>query len=134
VKPRDIARLNNTVDIHGITPEMVEFAPTFPDVYQSIHKFLNGAPWIVYNASFDPHVLEQNCLMHGLAPIVNIGINDAMQMVAEYFGDWDKVYQRFKNKKLTEAAEALGIMVSNAHNALADAETTYKVVQALAQS
>jgi DNA polymerase III epsilon subunit-like protein len=133
IKPNDLGRVDPVKQKHGITPEQLQVCPTFPQLYKDLCQYLSGAIWVGYNiASFDAQILEMACIRHGLIPISNIGINDAMQIFSEFHGEWDWAWQKFKPFKLTEAAEMFGIETPSAHNALADALTTYELVRGIA--
>jgi DNA polymerase III epsilon subunit-like protein len=123
---------SGAADVNGLTLEMLERAPTFPSVYKAIAKALYGKNWIIYNAPFDTGMLEYNCLRHGVPPVPPTGINCAMQWYARYQEDWDSGRQSHKPRKLTEAAEAFGIEVVNAHNSLGDAITTLELIRRMA--
>ncbi|MDY0396817.1 exonuclease domain-containing protein [Virgibacillus halophilus] len=49
------------MDIHGITPEMVENEPTFDEIWPELETFLNNNLVVAHNASFDMSVLR-HCL------------------------------------------------------------------------
>ncbi len=132
IKPCDMDRVASSAHIHGITPEKLETAAPFPDVYWEIKDCLAGEIWVIYNSGFDPQILERNCLRHGLEPFVPLGINDAMQLFAEFNGEWDPAWQKFLPKKLSVAAEMLGIQMAEAHDALADVNTMYALIEAVA--
>ena len=46
------------IEIHGITPEMVEFEPTFEEVWKDIRHYFEDNIVIAHNASFDMSVLR----------------------------------------------------------------------------
>jgi len=119
--------------ITGITPESLAKCPTFPQVYSQIKQVLDGQIWVIYNSGFDTKMLDQVCIRHGLTPITPLGVNDAMEMFAEWNGEWNPVYRKFVPKTLTVAAETMGIIADNAHDALADVLTTVALVRALAE-
>lgn len=48
-----------TVQIHGITSEMVKDAPTFPEVWKEIHEYFERSLVIGHNVSFDLTVLDK---------------------------------------------------------------------------
>lgn len=49
------------IDIHGITPEMVEDQPTFEDIWPKLKEILENNLIVAHNASFDMSVLR-HCL------------------------------------------------------------------------
>lgn len=139
IRPRNLDKLTQVyrgqrpTDITGITPEELETSPTFPQVYDRLCACLGGAIWVIYNAPFDSQILERDCIRHGLPPIAYAGINDAMTLFAEYYGEWDPVHKHFTSKSLSFAAEYLGIPLESAHDALADARTTLAVIEKIAE-
>src|SRR5690625_3226418 len=46
------------IDIHGITPDMVENQPTFNEVWNDIKQFFQNRLVVAHNASFDMSVLR----------------------------------------------------------------------------
>lgn len=47
-----------TISIHHITPEMTEHEPDFPEVWNDIKEYFEGAVIVAHNASFDMNVLK----------------------------------------------------------------------------
>ena len=120
--------------VNGITPDALRCAPPFEAVYPAIRDALQDKAWVIYNAAFDPPILERDCLRHGLTPLVSSGVTCAMTWYARFNEEWDPAYQSYRSKKLVEAAAALGVTVVDAHDALGDALMTLGVIQALAAS
>lgn len=54
------------VQIHGITHEMVEDAPTFKELWDSIGPLLNNQVIVAHNAAFDMSVLRHCMVLHEL--------------------------------------------------------------------
>ena len=48
-----------TISIHGITPEMVKDAPTFPEVWKEIHEYFETSLVVAHNICFDRAVLDK---------------------------------------------------------------------------
>ena len=46
------------IDIHGIHPEDVKDKPQFPDIWNELEPYLQGAKMVAHNAMFDRRVLE----------------------------------------------------------------------------
>jgi hypothetical protein len=107
IRPVNMDRVENAQHVHGITPERLANAPTFPEIYPRLFETLSGLIWIIYNAPFDTRMLEQDCLRHNLPPIINVGVNDAMTYFAQYHGEWNAAYREFTSKKLEFAAEEI---------------------------
>jgi len=135
IRPLDMRNMTvtNAFEINGITPEMVEDAPAFEDVYGVIKTLLDGRFWLGYNIQFDARMLDGACLRHGLTPLVSVGQHDATPFVAEFIGQWDPNAGRYPYLKLGEAAELFGIQVLDAHHAAVDAATTWEIVRIMAE-
>lgn len=58
IKPIPDNRTMNNSFVHGITPEMVEHAPTFEELWPSIKKFFEHQNIVAHNAKFDLDVLD----------------------------------------------------------------------------
>lgn len=130
MKPQGAIKLT---EIHGITPEMVESAPAFPDAYPEIKKALEGRIWVIYNADYDVMMLDAACRRHGLAPIKPLAVVCAMKLFSEWYGEWDEDRQQFKPQKLRFATNFFGLTNEAAHNALADVQTTLNVLRKMAE-
>ncbi len=55
------------VSIHGITPEAVEGAPLFPEVWERIRSHFEDSLVIAHNAGFDLRVLKQLFIHYGIS-------------------------------------------------------------------
>ena len=51
------------IALTGITPELAETAPTFPELWAEIGETMLSGILVAHNAAFDMHVLSR-CLMH----------------------------------------------------------------------
>lgn len=138
LKPPRFDRLTRTgkngksaANVTGIMPEDLQDKPTLAEVYNDIYKRLNGAVWVIYNADFDYPIITAAFIRAGLIPPVPLGVHCAMKRLAQYNGEWDLKRSDWKWKTLTAAAEQFEITVTNAHNAAADVETTYRLMQRL---
>ncbi|MBK8028215.1 MAG: 3'-5' exonuclease [Chloroflexi bacterium] len=134
VRPEHPEKLlqNGSGLVNGLTPEALATAPTLPEVWPQICGALDNSNWVIYNAKFDAPLLERECVKHGLRPPYPVGTTCAMELAAKFNGEWDKARQQHTPKKLSEIAEALGVEVVDAHNALGDALTTLAVLKAIA--
>jgi DNA polymerase III epsilon subunit-like protein len=132
IKPLDMSRVDHTSHIHGITPAMLTHAPLFPEVYPVIRRLLLHSLWVIYNADFDCRMLEQDCLRHNLELVSSVGVNCAMQLFAEFHGEWNYPRQHWQSKSLAYAAAYLQVPQPDAHDALADAQTTQALLEAIA--
>jgi DNA polymerase III subunit epsilon len=102
-----------TIDIHGITNEMVKDSPKIEDVLPLFFEFTEGLPLVAHNAQFDLGFLVFN--LHQLKLKVQNH---------EIFCSCKYARSSLKNResyKLSRLAEELGINLENAHRALDDA-------------
>lgn len=118
--------------IHDITDEMVQGAPTWKDIERQVIDLLSRK-WIAYNASFDARMLDQELPI----PVAEIATYEcAMQLCAEFRGEWDFYRRKYKWAKLVDAAAALNVAPGegNAHRALYDCQMTLAVIRAIAEA
>lgn len=67
IRPRWMEFSDFNISLHGITPEMVEDAPEFPEVWREIREDCEGAPFVLaHNAGFDIGVLCATLALYGL--------------------------------------------------------------------
>lgn len=88
--------------VHGITSQMLENAPTFPEIYPQLQKILCDRHVVIYNAAFDRKILDNACLYYDL-PQLNYRTSCAMRYYAQYVGDWNDYYGNYKWQKLPGA-------------------------------
>lgn len=119
--------------VHGITDEMVADADRFPVVYQRLREALTTDQIVVYNLAYDLKVINANCRANDLPEFhMSSGWDCAMLAFSEYDGTVGK-YGSLKWHKLDFAAKTFGIEPGG-HRALADADTTRKVILAMAEA
>ena len=123
--------------IHGITNEMVQYAPAFP--IPEIYMILKGRNVIIYNRDYDVQMLYQSqstqseLWHHDWKTIATF--HCAMKHFAPIYGDWNDYRKNYRWKSLSAACGYYGIPVSeNVHSALADCLMTLKVCQEMAAS
>ena len=58
IKPIPDSRAHNNSFVHGITPDMVEHAPTFEDLWPWIKDYFENQNIVAHNAQFDLDVLN----------------------------------------------------------------------------
>lgn len=119
-------------DVNGITPDALTDAMPIAEALFELSIHLSSRVWVAYNAPFDVAALERECLRHEHPLIYALGIHDAMQIFAEYLGDWQPKYRSFRTVTLSEAARLLDLDPGQSHTAKADALTTLEIVRAIA--
>jgi len=97
--------------IHGITSEMTENKPLFPEVWKRIYPLIYSKKIVAHNASFDISCLEQAL--------------EYYEIQLPHF-DYDCTYQ-MSGQKLVDACCAYNISLESHHNAGCDAEACAKL-------
>lgn len=105
-------------EIHGITPSMVEAAPTFGEIAGSLARRLHGSVLVAHNLAFDTRFLTQE-----------------MNRIKTRFDTGSGVctYQATK-QKLMPACQSHGIETGDHHRALSDARAAGMLAARLGQS
>jgi DNA polymerase III subunit epsilon len=86
--------------IHGITPQMVESAPTFAEIYPALVESLCGRDIVIYNAAFDTGVLRY-CWRQDYLPALPWGeVHCAMEWYAQYIGEWSHYHGNYRWQRL----------------------------------
>lgn len=112
IKPgRDVG----PTQIHGITPRMLENAPSFGEVLKELSNILSGAVLVAHNASFDVRFLDAELerLNHDRADIDALCTMELMSIC------YPKTVRR-----LVDCCSYLNLPILNAHTALDDAQMT----------
>lgn len=111
-----------TVDIHGITDEMVKDAPTFKQVANEVKQFLDNCDLGGYNSNrFDVPMLVEEFLRAGMD----------FQFEKRKLVDAQKIYHLMEPRNLGAAYQFYcGKELVNAHTAEADATASWEVLDA----
>lgn len=112
--------------IHGITPEMVENAPTFPTVWVEIAPYFDGL-LLAHNARFDLGVIRASLDRHDLF------IPEMRYVCTVALSRRHIPRERFGNHRLNTLCFGLGISLDH-HNALSDADACRQVFEHLVQN
>lgn len=108
--PDDSKRTNTFV--HGITPEMVEDAPTFDRIWDKVQSMIEEFPLVAHNSEFDKSVFS-NLLNH-----YNLADPESFEFQCTY---------KLTGLKLELACQAYDIDTETHHNAEKDAVMCAKV-------
>lgn len=111
IQPPDNKYLKGNINIHGITPEMTEHKPTFPEIWEKICQRIENKKLVAHNANFDIDCLKQTLNYY------NINI--------PHF-DYDCTYKG-SGMTLDEACEAYNIELKHHHHAGCDSEACAKL-------
>jgi DNA polymerase-3 subunit epsilon len=121
-------------DVHGIRDEDVRNAPTFADIYPDLCAVLTGRRVVIYNRAFDAAVLDACCDRYELAAFGAASWECAMLAYSDFDGTRSTNWRRpgMKWHKLGEACDAMGVRLTGAHRAMADAQATRLLVLQMA--
>lgn len=111
-------------DIHGIGPDKLVNAPVFPEIYQQVADILTGQRLVIYNWSYDWPILRRSCNHYGLAVPEIIPTECAMEMYAQFVGEWNDYHCSYRWQKLQ----------GGDHSALGDCLATLKLLWKMADS
>lgn len=121
-------------NVHGIGDSEVAGAPKFEQIAVELVEVLRGHLPVAYNAGFDRAFLHAELQRAGIDPR---GPERSPACHAEV--DWidpliwtRELYRDDSSRKLTDIAARLGIALERAHRAASDAETTGRVLLAIA--
>ena len=113
------------IDIHGITPKMVEDKPTFDVLWPAIYeRHLKGKLIIAHNAKFDMGVLK-GMLEHYRIEVPSMSYACTVKIAR-------KVWPELVNHKLNTVGNFLGYEF-NHHQALDDAQVCAQIAVAAAR-
>lgn len=112
--PDDEPRTNTFV--HGITPEMVQYAPTFDVIFPTLRDLMHGLTIVCHNRNTDINILRDCMAYFGLQGI------DIEDNICTY---------ELTGLPLEACCAQYGINMGNHHDALDDAVACAKVMLAL---
>ncbi|WP_408011001.1 PolC-type DNA polymerase III [Pseudalkalibacillus sp. A8] len=105
-----------TIELTGITDDMVNNAPEIEDVMKDFHTFIEDSILVAHNASFDMGFLNVG--------FRNVGIGDANNPVIDTLELGRFLYPEFKNHRLNTLCKKFDIELTQHHRAIYDAEAT----------
>jgi DNA polymerase-3 subunit epsilon len=109
--------------VHGITPEMVEDAPSLEDSMVKVAALIGDGPVLAHNIKYDAAVLRRSFEIAGmLQPRNEFRCTETLSRAA----------LRLPKNKLTDVARHLGLPDFDAHDAGADALTCARIALAIA--
>jgi DNA polymerase-3 subunit epsilon len=119
--------------VHGITPEMVQDAPSWPEVWELLMPILLNHVIGTYNSDFDLRMLRQTHQKYWL----NWNLADEsffciMKLYARFAGQWDSRRGSYRWHSLEQAGRDCRIPLPNAHRASDDAQLARAVMMHMA--
>ena len=116
----------NIQELTGITNDMVKDAPTLGEIFPKFLEFIEGTILVAHNAPFDiPFLKYQATKINDDLDFHNL-VLDTLEVARSVYAEFP-IYLDKKPFQLGKIAERLGIVVENAHRALDDVMTTYRV-------
>lgn len=120
--PDEILGIKGTgaMDVHKITPEMLQDKPLFedPEIQREVLERLEGRVLLAQNAGFEDRFLTQN--LNGFLEL-DLPIIDPMDLSIMFLPDT-------KDNKLETIANEVGVPYTNGHRALHDADVAADVL------
>jgi DNA polymerase III subunit epsilon len=122
--------------IHGITTAQTDCAPTWADLWPKVQEITQLRAVIIYNADFDARLMQQSAAAHQLTacPQHNATLYCAMQLYADFWGDWSERHGTNTWQPLARACYQQGVSLANVetHSAAGDCEATRRLIHKLA--
>lgn len=128
----------NARQVHGISDEDLEGAPTWNTVAEDLKEAIAGRTVLAYNAEFDLSRLTRTLEDHGYAEAPDAGGDDirwpnevgcVMKEYARARGEWRSKFQSYEWVSLQEAARKEGVAPGkDLHRARADADLARRLV------
>lgn len=111
--------------IHGITMDMLDSAPTMPEIMPRLREVLQGKTVVIYNVSFDTRLIQQTLKKNGDGGIqFQMRTDCAMARYSEFVGEWSQYKADYKWQKLPSAA----------HRAVDDCKVTLALIREMANA
>ncbi|SDJ71711.1 PolC-type DNA polymerase III [Sediminibacillus albus] len=105
-----------TIDLTGITDDMVNNAPEVSEVMRDFHEWMGDSVLVAHNASFDMGFLNEG--------LKKIGYQKAENPVIDTLELARFLYPSLKNHRLNTLCKMLDIELTQHHRAIYDAEAT----------
>lgn len=123
VKPTQMEGWEEATAIHGITPAMLEHAPTWAEIWPQVEPYLSKTV-IIFNAEFDMRMIRSTC-RHNEMTLSWGRFGDwrcLMTLDAQHYGEWSHYHKSYKWQRL-EGGD---------HSALGDARAALSLLKYIA--
>ena len=120
--------------IHRITQGAVDHAPGFDAILPILLQLTVGWAVVMWNANFDHRMLRQSIAKIAMAEDFNLDPCCAMELYAQFWGEWDRYHGNFRWQKLSLAAAQCGIEIrwQALHSVRVDADLCRQIIQFVA--
>lgn len=119
--------------IHHISNEMVQSAPSWPEVWAEANRLLSGKTVGVYNADFDLRLIKQTHARHMMVwKPRDFQFFCIMKLYAQFVGEWNARQRDYRWHSLDAAGRQCRIQLSNTHRALDDTRLARAVFEHIA--
>ena len=108
------------VSLTGITPESVQGAPSFPEVFERLKPLFDGAVLVAHNAPFDMGVLKKCLSAYGITWKMSVLYACTCKMAR-------RLLPELPSKRLNCLCDYFSIELEH-HNALSDARAAAKLL------
>lgn len=122
--------------IHGIKAQDVSYAVKWPTIAKIVDEIVADNDVFIYNRKFDLEVMQHHARVakYRAGWMHDARFYCAMNMYAEYYGDWNDYHHSFRWQKLSEAASRFGVDTSMMHDALGDCQMTRSVLNGIVEA
>lgn len=115
--------------VHGITNDMVQNAPKWPEVWKQVSNVVSSRYAGIYNAEFDLRMIRQTHALNGLQLDGFINNFCIMKLYADFY-----IYGGGRYQKLEDAGRQCGLSLPNSHRAKDDTILALAVFNCIAGS
>jgi DNA polymerase III subunit epsilon len=119
-------------NVHGITNEMVQAAPSWLIIWQQIRPLLLNKVIVAYNSDFDHRLMQQSHARYRFPWKENLRFYDALKLYSKFRGEWDSQRRSWRYYSLDAAGKHSNIALPNAHRSTADTLLTRELVHFIA--
>ncbi len=105
---------NRNMEIHGITPRMIDQSPTFPEIWAEIKDYFVNGIVVAHNAAFDLSVISKTLMTYDIA-IPEFNYICTLQKARKHISKSNTV-----GYKLNELCATFNIDLAIHHNAMCD--------------
>ncbi len=125
----------DAIEIHDITNEMVQDAPTWKEIWPKVEAALAGRAVGIYNADFDTRIIKQTHAHNQMRWVKPTGTTffDIMKPYAQFYGKWNSRHGNYRWQSLEKARVQCGLSLPNSHRALDDTLLTRALLHYMAE-